>query len=456
MDWHCLGHATWLAEVDGLRLVFDPLLESAHFGGVFEVTPSRSLHVHELRADFIFISHRHPDHFDLGSLRRLAAIDEETVVVTPDDLVASCATRLGFRTVRRVAPETTLELDGPEVVLTPSAGATEPEWGAIVSNADGVVFNQVDTSLGRPDDVRGFLRRLPTRRITLALARYCPLLEVEALTAGPIGFPFERYRDELERAVALDARVIVPSSAGARHAGPYAFMNRLANPVTEARFLRDGQRRAPTLRFERLRVGGTYRVQREDVEVIPNGAASFVTLHSKTEDAPFYPLEVPALVDPAEPSAEPHAWALIEPWLCDHLAPALGHAHIRHAREDSALETDALVWLLSIVLPSRTVWFMFRTTATHVHVARFDHEPRAEWDVLCSVAGTLLADVIAGRRSWGEVLLSGMLRGCHRVMVCDEQRPLEPAPVQALFVYEAISYETSTRRALEHLLRDSS
>ena len=35
MDWRWLGHAMWLAEAGGVRLVFDPLLEAAHHGGVF-------------------------------------------------------------------------------------------------------------------------------------------------------------------------------------------------------------------------------------------------------------------------------------------------------------------------------------------------------------------------------------------------------------------------------------
>ena len=87
MDWTSLGHAGWLIEAAGLRLVCDPLVEVDHHGGVFEVRPRRRLRAAALRADFILISHRHPDHFDVRSLAQLAALDPDSVVITPDELV---------------------------------------------------------------------------------------------------------------------------------------------------------------------------------------------------------------------------------------------------------------------------------------------------------------------------------------------------------------------------------
>ena len=79
MRWYPLGHAMALAEVSGLRLLFDPLLDDSHHGGVFEVFPPRRLDVEALRPDFVLISHRHPDHFDVRSLRRLSKLDPDTI-----------------------------------------------------------------------------------------------------------------------------------------------------------------------------------------------------------------------------------------------------------------------------------------------------------------------------------------------------------------------------------------
>ena len=142
----------WLAESAGLRLLFDPLLDDLHHGGVFRVWPPRAVQAEALRADFVLVSHRHPDHFDVPSLRRLAAIDPETVVVTPDPLVEEAARAVGFRTVQRVGPGQRVSLDGATLVTTPSQDPDE--WGAALADASGLVWNMVDTTFATPDAVR--------------------------------------------------------------------------------------------------------------------------------------------------------------------------------------------------------------------------------------------------------------------------------------------------------------
>lgn len=152
MDWLCLGHATWLAEAGGLRLLCDPLLDAAHHGGVFEVVPRRSLVAEALRPDFVLVSHRHPDHFDVPSLRRLIALDRDVVIVTPDPLVAWTCEQLGARGVRVVPPGHRIDLDGLALITTPSLAPDE--WGVMIASEDGVVWNQVDTVLADPAHVR--------------------------------------------------------------------------------------------------------------------------------------------------------------------------------------------------------------------------------------------------------------------------------------------------------------
>ena len=93
----------WLCEAAGLRLLFDPLLGPEHHCGVFETVPRRRVHAEALRPDFVLVSHRHPDHFDVPSLHRLARLDPEAVVITPDALVAWAARTLGFRTVHELS-----------------------------------------------------------------------------------------------------------------------------------------------------------------------------------------------------------------------------------------------------------------------------------------------------------------------------------------------------------------
>jgi hypothetical protein len=469
MDWHCLGHATWLVEADGLRLLFDPLLDNLHHGGVFEVFPPRTIDVEALRPDFVFVTHRHPDHFDLGSLRRLAAVDADSVIVTSDELVASCCRRIGFNTVRVVPSETTIDLDGPRLITTPSVGAIDPEWGVIVKTQDGVVYNQVDTSAGTPTDVVAFFRRAlaalqdspatSAERVTLALARWQPLLEVEAITAGAIGFPFRAYADELSRCAAIGARVAVPSAAGTRHAGPYAFMNRLVYPVTQDRFLADARIRIPSTRMEPCITGATYRIRNGDVAAIDRkGASELVSVVDAASSATrfdvdpraFRPLEIPGIVDPnLDGRSEADVRALLERWVRSTLAPTLRRKTVRYVLE--IILPSGAIDTYTILDGAMTRGDNNNDNANANANANADAAHRG-WDVRCAVAGSLLADVVIDhRRHWGELLLGGMLRACSRAYEVDA-RGVRAIPLQPLFVYEALSYEESVIRSLEFSL----
>jgi L-ascorbate metabolism protein UlaG (beta-lactamase superfamily) len=66
-----LGHATTLIQIDGLKILTDPLLRqrTAHLRRAMRIRNSRLFH----SPDIVLISHMHWDHLDLPSLRRLPA-----------------------------------------------------------------------------------------------------------------------------------------------------------------------------------------------------------------------------------------------------------------------------------------------------------------------------------------------------------------------------------------------
>jgi hypothetical protein len=436
VDWSYLGHAGWLVRAGALRILFDPILEDPHHGGTYAVVPPRRVNAEGLRADFLFVSHAHTDHFDVRSLHRLAGLDPETVVVTPDALVEHVASRVGFRTVRRIPPGTAIELHGDvRVVLTPSH-ASEPEWGVLLETSDGAAWNQVDTVLADPGEVRAVIRAAGLRDpLALCMPRWAPLLEIDAQVPGSLAFPHALYDGILDLVAATGARVVVPASAGQRHVGAAAWLDEVTMPLSERRFLADLAVRAPGIRGLPSCVGATYRVRDGQVDVDSKGARDIVVPDAATRDPRrFRPWSVPPLAD-ATPAAS--LAPRLERWITDALAPAV-------AKHAGHLERALPVRLsLSLVFAEGSREWTLELDRRGCSVT--EGEAR-DADVVNAVSASALADVIDGRRAWGDVLLAGEVRAtapAYRV----RERGLERPAVAPIFLYYALPYAESARRA---------
>lgn len=446
MDWLNLGHATWLVQAAGLRLLFDPLLGPTHHGGVFEVVPRRALRPELLRPDFIFVSHRHPDHFDVPSLQRLLALDPDVVVVTPDPLVAWAAEALGARRVERVGAGQRIALDGLALVTTPSLAPDE--WGAMVATGDGVAWNQVDTVLAGPDHVRQVvlsgLGALGGAALSLALVRWQPLLEVAAQLGHRVAFPLDDYAALLAQIAATGARALVPSAAGEAYAAEWSEMNARVYPVPEARLLRDLAALAPEIRGRPNLLGAAYRLRGGELLVEPDAAAELLTRLGDDPDPRRYgPLDLPPLRDRPRPDlAEDRLRADLDAWLRGPLARGLARA---------CAGAPALRLVLELVFPAARERVTFRVERGEVRV-----EPGGDddWDALNAVAATMLWEVIHARRHWGDLLLAGSLRALSRAYEPARGR-LRPLPLGDIFLYHGLSYDESVRRAVVREVEDA-
>lgn len=443
----------WLAEVGELRLLFDPLLEDRHDGGVFEVTPARQLEVSALDPDFLVVSHRHPDHFDVDSLATLAFMDPQIVVLTSDPFVERVCKQLGFSHVTRLRTFDRVDVQGASLVTTPSRGA-EIEWGMAVTNGDGTAWNQVDTILRDSADVRETVSRLGAelrdqrqdwegdarRVIDLALVRWQPLLEVAPMLAGHIGFPLRSYIDILDQAAAIGAGALVPASAGVRHTDAFAWLNRACYPVRESRVVDDLRRRVPTSRVYPIRIGGSYLLERGEVGYEENGARALVWSSDEPVRATFRPFEIPPIVDPnPHGEKERNLRNTVEEWIPRELVPGLERAS---AELEPALP---LVFVLEVVFPTTSDFYRFHLSAGGV---RWDRSADADYDALNVVAGSLLVEVARGERHWGEGLLAGLLRGSDRSYRVSAEGAHAIANLQPLFLYYAMDYQTSFERCI--------
>lgn len=106
------GHATVLVELDGTRLLTDPVLRS-------RVGPLRRHGALPARdgpgeLDAVLVSHLHRDHADLPSLRRL---DREVPLLVPPG-AAELFERSGFASVAELAPGESTRIGGVTVTAT--------------------------------------------------------------------------------------------------------------------------------------------------------------------------------------------------------------------------------------------------------------------------------------------------------------------------------------------------
>ena len=104
-----VGHASILIELDGVRLLTDPLLR----GRVLHLRRSTRLAQDFTRQEIsaVLISHTHQDHFDLPSLERLG---KDTHIILPKETGRRLEKR-GFRNIQECAIGEEIEL-GPLTV----------------------------------------------------------------------------------------------------------------------------------------------------------------------------------------------------------------------------------------------------------------------------------------------------------------------------------------------------
>ena len=429
-----LGHATWLLLAGGLRVLFDPILGPTHSGGTFSIVPRRRLDPRLLRADFVLVSHAHPDHFDPASLASLAQADPESVVITPDPIVLEAAKVVGFRTVRQIEPGTRIDLDGGLTLVTTPSRAPDVEWGVLALDPTGVVWNLIDTVFESAAEVRS-IRDAATsgRAVDLALAPIQPMREIALQTADYVGFDARHYGHMLACAQAVEARHLVPSAAGDAHAPPFTAMNAWVYPVSRERAARDFAAIAPGVRTVLPDLGDTL--------VIESGAVAIERGDFPVErlgDDParvFRPLEPAPLVDPNLPGLSKALYrARIHAWIEADLAPSL------------ARELSPRAELGDIRLVLEVVYDEGRETFSFDRAGRRGGGDEDEYDVLNVIAASTLWEVIEGGRGWGEPLLAGALRSSRRGITTSGgvARPLAIAPI---FLYYALSYRESVARA---------
>ncbi len=156
-----LGHATVLLEVDGVRVMTDPVLRPGASG--LRRMPGAADVQHYTEVDLVLISHLHHDHLDIPSLRRLVG---DPLIVVPDGAARWLRLR-GFRNVAEMAPGDVLQHGDVRVRCTMAvhSGKREPRGpealavGYVIEAGPATVYFAGDTDIfpGMVDLVPGEL-----------------------------------------------------------------------------------------------------------------------------------------------------------------------------------------------------------------------------------------------------------------------------------------------------------
>jgi L-ascorbate metabolism protein UlaG (beta-lactamase superfamily) len=137
-----LGHATTLIELDGTRLITDPVLRR-QVGPLYRRVP-RPLTGPLTDPDAILISHLHLDHYDPRSLRMFR---RDTPILAPVGARLSLHWR-GFREIHEMAPGDVLRVGSVDITATTARhrgtrhplAARTPALGYVVSGSRSVYF----------------------------------------------------------------------------------------------------------------------------------------------------------------------------------------------------------------------------------------------------------------------------------------------------------------------------
>jgi L-ascorbate metabolism protein UlaG (beta-lactamase superfamily) len=152
-----LGHSTVVIELDGVRLLTDPVLRR-RVSHLVRVGPAPAT---PAAPDAVLISHGHLDHLDLPSLARFP---RETLVAVPRGL-GSVVARRGFRNVTELGVGDEVDVGGVTVRATPAdhgggkplPGRSRNTIGFAVAGSSSVFFAG-DTDLF--DEMEGLVPQL--------------------------------------------------------------------------------------------------------------------------------------------------------------------------------------------------------------------------------------------------------------------------------------------------------
>ena len=216
MEFTVLSHAGLLVEHRGVRIVSDPwLIGSCYWRSWWNFPEPPAALVHDLRPDYVYLTHLHWDHFHGVSLQKLFPPSTKILVpLVPTRRMVKDLEWLGFHDVTEVP-------HGGRVQLGEDFTLHSYQFGPAVDSA--MVLEVGGSTLFNSNDCKLF--GLPLKQITDRHRRFDFVFRSHS-SASPIPYCIEGYRESFPHLRSQDDYVEEFSrfalSIGARYAIPFA------------------------------------------------------------------------------------------------------------------------------------------------------------------------------------------------------------------------------------------
>ena len=288
-----LGHASILVEMNGATCLMDPVFGDPFEDGAVVSCPKREVNPDRLPlVDFLIISHRHPDHFDISSLALLSR--DCTAICPADPLIVYALKELGFRDIHPVHPMGEIRSEDMELYPTQSEAAGVRELGMVFHDSSGTFWNQVDTELSVAT-IEAVVQRYG--QIDLLFAMYASQ-NFDFFEDRSTDFPYGIHAANLENVLLIHPRMVVPASAGFRFCDEQEWLNAFLFPISRERFVGDVQQLDSNIDVQIMNPGDIVELQDEAVDHHPAVSDIAETVTLDTARIRYDPTQpIPPLVD---------------------------------------------------------------------------------------------------------------------------------------------------------------
>jgi UDP-MurNAc hydroxylase len=402
MEITMIGHASLFVKTQNCRILMDPVLWDPHQEGLFDVFPAREVLMDRLpNINFLVLSHRHLDHFDI---RSLAALPKHVNVMIPKDpFLERYLRQLGYSKITMLKDFSEVKI-GSTVLFTTRSENPVPEYGMVFADESGVFWNQVD-SVVAPATAQKVLHRFPN--IDLLLAAWQPMLEANFQINAPIAFPHKRYSEVLYNIGLISPAALAPGANGFRYTRAASWMNNVVFPVSRERFLEDARAACPAIQQ-------TVTLDPGDVIQIQNGmsqhsskASDFVRRIGEEDRTilDFSPVTAGGpLVDDnpdgvSEQELEATVVQVVEERMAAFLRLNSGHFNTNRLWK--------VVYQLQVILPGSELQWNIDFSGSEIRLQR-GRNPLA--NVITLITGSSIHGLIHGTRGWDYAILGSYCR----------------------------------------------